>query len=257
MKRLLAALSFFTRLPFWRLASLSKRHYSRVVPFWPLTGWLTAAVMTAVFWAASLAFPAWVAVSLSIVARLLITGAIHEDGLADFFDGFGGGHDRQSTLRIMKDSHIGTYGVIALIIYFLLTVEAVCAMTHKPYGILLIFLCADPFAKWVASNIINVLPYARSSEEAKNKLVYETMTLNERLVGFVAGVTPSLVVALFIEKSWIIVIPMAAATITGACIMWMCNKRLKAYTGDCCGACFLISELVFFLAAAGVVCANA
>ena len=257
MKRLLAALSFFTRLPFWRLASLSQRHYSRVVPFWPLTGWLTAAVMTAVFWTASLVFPVWVAVTLSFLTRLLITGAIHEDGLADFFDGFGGGYDRQSTLRIMKDSHIGTYGVIALIIYFLLTVEAVCAMANRPHGILLIFLCADPFAKWVASNIINVLPYARSSEEAKNKLVYETMTLTERLIGFVAGVTPSLIVAFFIEKSWTLVIPIAAATFTGACIMWMCNKRLKAYTGDCCGACFLISELVFFLAAAGVVCANA
>ena len=59
------------------------------------------------------------AILLAIIARLLLTGALHEDGLADFFDGMGGGTSRERILQIMKDSHIGTYGVLGLIMYFL------------------------------------------------------------------------------------------------------------------------------------------
>ena len=73
--------------------------------------------MAATLWVGSHHLPYLVAVLLAVVVRLLVTGALHEDGLADFLDGFGGGgHDRERILTIMKDSHIGTYGVLGLII---------------------------------------------------------------------------------------------------------------------------------------------
>ena len=109
--RIWASLIFFTRLPFWRLHQPPKECYSRVVEHWPLVGWLTGGVMAATLYFGSMVLPYTVAVLLAIAARLLLTGALHEDGLADFFDGFGGGgNDRQRILDIMKDSHIGTYG---------------------------------------------------------------------------------------------------------------------------------------------------
>ena len=117
--RIWASFIFFTRLPLWRLHEPRTECYKTVVEHWPLTGWLTGGLMAATLYAGSLFLPYLVAVLLAIAVRMLTTGALHEDGLADFFDGFGGGgNDRERILTIMKDSHIGTYGVIALIGYF-------------------------------------------------------------------------------------------------------------------------------------------
>ena len=108
-----AAFIFFTRLPFYKLYSPNSESYKAVVEFWPLVGWLTGSVMAAILYFGPMAMPHALAVAAAIVARLLMTGALHEDGLADFCDGFGGGNTRQRILDIMKDSRIGTYGVIA------------------------------------------------------------------------------------------------------------------------------------------------
>ena len=119
--RIWAAFIFFTRLPFWRLHQPPKECYATVVEHWPLTGWLTGGLTAATLYVGSLYLPYAVAVLLAIVVRLLVTGALHEDGLADFLDGFGGGGtDRERILAIMKDSHIGTYGVLGLLCYHLL-----------------------------------------------------------------------------------------------------------------------------------------
>ena len=91
--RIWAAVIFFTRLPFWRLHEPPKACFSTVVEHWPLTGWLTGGVMAAILYLSCYIGPHPVypvAVVLAIVARMLLTGALHEDGLADFLDGFGG-----------------------------------------------------------------------------------------------------------------------------------------------------------------------
>lgn len=112
MNQILAALIFFTRLPFWKIKEVPQECFKHVVSYWSFSGWLTGGMMALIFWGASTILPHGVAVILALTSRLLITGALHEDGLADFFDGFGGGTNRESTLRIMKDSHIGSYGVL-------------------------------------------------------------------------------------------------------------------------------------------------
>ena len=103
-----------TRLPFWKIKEVPAECFKHVVPYWPLVGWLTGGVMAAVLWLAGQIMPMSLAWILALIARLLVTGCLHEDGLADFLDGFGGGTTRERTLAIMKDSHIGSYGVIGL-----------------------------------------------------------------------------------------------------------------------------------------------
>ena len=112
LDNVLAAFMFFTRLPFWKLKTVPQECFKHVVAYWSLSGWLTGGLMALSCWGLLYLFPAPVAVIGALIVRLLVTGALHEDGLADFFDGFGGGRDRESTLRIMKDSFIGSYGVI-------------------------------------------------------------------------------------------------------------------------------------------------
>ena len=161
----LAALIFFTRLPFWKIREVPAECFKHVVPYWPLVGWLTGGIMAGVLWLAAQVLPLPGAWLLSILSRLLVTGCLHEDGLADFFDGFGGGTTRERILAIMKDSHIGTYGCVGLIFYFLLFWQL---PSRLPLSVLCaLALCCDCWSKFCASQIINYLPYARHEAESK------------------------------------------------------------------------------------------
>lgn len=239
MDRILATLMFFTRLPFWRIKQVDAEHFKHVVPLWPLAGWLTGGIMVGVLWLAAQVFPLSVAWIIAIIARLLITGCLHEDGLADFCDGMGGGVTRERILLIMKDSHIGTYGVIGLIIYFLLLTQ----MSALPLWLLCaIVFTGDVWCKFVSSHIINILPYARKEEEAKNKTVYQRMTALEAFVGAIIGCLPFV---LFLHKYyWPALL---APVVVFILLVWLMKRRIQGYTGDCCGALFLISELSFLL----------
>ena len=179
---LLATLIFFTRLPFWRIKDVPAEDFKRVVPRWPIVGWLTGLMMALVLWLCSHVMPLTLAWILAIVTRLLLTGCLHEDGLADFIDGFGGGTTRERTLAIMKDSHIGTYGVIGLIVYFALLLQLPATLSRDT--LILAVLCGDCWSKCCAAQLINFLPYARTEETAKNKTVYARMKLGELILCF-------------------------------------------------------------------------
>lgn len=241
LKRVLATLSFFTRLPLWRLMDIPGNYYERVVPLWPLAGWVTGGLMVGVFVICSIFLPTEISILFAIISRILLTGALHDDGFADFCDGFGGGRDRESTLRIMKDSHIGTYGVIGLIFQYTLLAILMYHLFSAPSACAPIaILCADSASKWAASNIINVLPYARTASEAKNRLVYSKMTLWERIIGISIGILPT---ALFLPPIASVAI---LTSLIASCFMFIAMRiRIKGYTGDCCGATFVVAELTY------------
>lgn len=242
--RIWAALIFFTRLPFWRLHEPPKDCFKTVVEHWPLTGWLTGGFMAATLWLCAQAFPYYIAVLLAIVMRLLVTGALHEDGLADFLDGFGGGgNNRQRILDIMKDSHIGTYGVIGLIIYLLLLFFCLSSMSPKMAA--LAILAADPYAKMLTSQLVTMVPYARWEEEAKAKVVYRKITVVSGISLAVQGLLPLVLFVYFTGVAWetIVFIP-ALVMYFLYLLIW---RKIHGYTGDCCGAVCLLVELSVYL----------
>lgn len=239
MRRLLAAFIFFTRFPFWRIAPVPAECFKHVVPYWPVVGWLTGGILAGTLWLLAQVLPLSVAWVGAIVTRLLVTGCLHEDGLADFCDGFGGGASRERTLAIMKDSHIGTYGVVGLVVYFLLWSR----MAVLPLATLCaVAFCADVYAKWCVSHIVNLLPYARKEEESKAKVAYSRMTWGECLVGTVAGLLP-LPFLLPADAGWACLCPPLLFLVLCG---WM-KRRIGGYTGDCCGASFLLCELSFYI----------
>ena len=240
-----AALIFFTRLPFWRVYQPPQASYKAVVEFWPLTGWLTGGAMAATLYFGSIILPWSVAVMVAIVVRLLITGALHEDGLADFLDGFGGGGDRARILAIMKDSHIGTYGVLGLILYMLLLGTTLYSMTPRVAA--LIVFAADPFAKMVSSQLVNMLPYARREEEAKNKTVYRKPSLAAGLSLTVQGLLPMALMIWLTGISWYLIIAIPALVMYFLYLLLL--RKIQGYTGDCCGAVCLLVELAVYLVA--------
>ena len=242
--RIWAALIFFTRLPFWRLHQPPKACYETVVEHWPLVGWLTGGVMAATLYGASMVLPYQVAVLAAIVMRLLLTGALHEDGLADFLDGFGGGgNNRQRILDIMKDSHIGTYGVIGLVLYLLLLFF--CLSSMSPEMAALAILAADPYAKMLTAQLVSMMPYARREEEAKAKVIYRKITLVSGISLAVQGLLPIGLLVWYMGIAWetLIFIP-ALVMYFLYLLIW---RRLHGYTGDCCGAVCLMVELSVYL----------
>ena len=238
-----AALIFFTRLPFWRAYQPPQSSYKTVVEYWPLTGWLTGGTMAATLYFGSMVLPHAVAVIAAIAVRLLITGALHEDGLADFMDGFGGGGDRERILAIMKDSHIGTYGVLGLIIYLLLLGTALYSMPVTVAA--LAILGADPFSKMVTSQLVNMLPYARREEDAKNKTVYRKPSFAAGLSLTVQGLLPLIIMIWLTGISWYLVIAIPPLVMYFLYLLML--RKIRGYTGDCCGAVCLLVELAVYL----------
>ena len=240
-----AALIFFTRLPLWRIYQPPKDSYKAVVEFWPLAGWLTGGIMAATLYLGSMALPWAVTVVAAIAMRMLVTGALHEDGLADFLDGMGAGGDRERILAIMKDSHIGTYGVLGLVIYVLLLGAALYSM--PPAMAALTVLAADPYAKMVSSQVVIMLPYARSEDQAKNKTIYRKPTAAAGVGLTVQGLLPMALMIWLTGISWYTVIIVPAVVMYFLYLLLL--HKIKGYTGDCCGAICLLVELSVYLAA--------
>lgn len=248
--RIVAAFTFFTRLPFWRLADVPRECYERVVPLWPLVGYLTGGGVALLLWLSSLVLPCPVAVVIAFLSRILLTGAIHEDGLADFCDGFGGGANRQRILEIMKDSHIGTFGVLGLLFYCLLQYNLVLGLVARggSVGVLLLsLLCADVFCKWLASTIIYFLPYARKEAEAKSGLLYAPVPVRERVLSCAIACLPLLAAVVCGGSALSLLFSALLATLSAAMLFLFMRRKIQGYTGDCCGATFLICELMFYL----------
>ena len=240
-----AALIFFTRLPFWRFHQPPQACYKTVVEYWPLAGWLTGGAMAATLYFGSMVLPHAVAVIAAIAVRLLITGALHEDGLADFMDGFGGGSDRDRILAIMKDSHIGTYGVLGLILYILLLAATLFSM--PPMLACLTIIAADPFAKMLSAGLIT-LPYARNEAEAKAKTVYRSLGRKAILCLVLQGLLPVAVVFLSLSTFHFSLFIFLTPCLVMLFLYHYIRHCLRGCTGDCCGAVCLLVELSIYLA---------
>lgn len=240
-----AALMFFTRLPLWRLHQPPRESFRAVVEYWPLAGWVTGGLMALTLYASSHFLPYSIAVLLAIVVRLLLTGALHEDGLADFCDGFGGGTDRQRILDIMKDSRIGTYGVIGLILYFALLFTSIVNIPFHKAAFLI--LAADPFSKMLSSQIVQMMPYARAESEAKSKMVYRKISIHSAVLLTIQGLLPVclyvFVVGLPSNWQWMLLVPCLVMYGMYRLIL----SKLRGYTGDCCGAICLLVELSIYI----------
>lgn len=239
MNSLLAAIMMFTRLPLWRLVQVDKKYYSNVLLYWPLVGFITGSATWATLYVISqigrATLPACI---LAIAVRLLLTGALHEDGLADFFDGFGGGSTKEKILAIMKDSHIGSYGTIGLIIYFLLYTSFLYSLPTNAQAAVIIG--ADVLSKFATTFMINTLPYARTEETSKTKVLYNHLGLLKQLPIAIICIVP----LYFLGTNFLPVIPMAIMLIG---LRFYFKHKIGGYTGDCCGASVLLSEQTFYL----------
>lgn len=260
LSHLWAALCLFTRLPFWRIWSVPGSAYAYASHHWMVAGAVSTALSAGLVFGLGFEWmPAPLCVLLYMVVNLFLTGAFHEDGLADFFDGFGGGHTRESILRIMKDSHIGTYGVIALIFYFgitfytttswVLALQGIPNIPVTAWAIWLICVMQAIWARFLASFIVAVLPYARPAEEAKIRTVYAPWRWYNGVYVTVLAIGSYVLFQYLLPYPLpVMEIWLAAPVITLFVLYWKMRQGIQGYTGDCCGATVLLCELTMNIA---------
>ncbi len=169
-----AAVTYFTRLPI-PFANGDPSLLNGSLRYFPITGWIVGGCGAAVLIAGSAVLPSPLAVLLSMVATLVLTGAFHEDGFADSLDGMGGGHTRDEVLRIMKDSRMGAFGTIGLIMILAIKFFSLVSISAiSPFAAVLILVTAHTLSRFMSGSLIYFMPYARKGEgdaggEGKNE----------------------------------------------------------------------------------------
>jgi adenosylcobinamide-GDP ribazoletransferase len=273
LRLLCVALQYFTRLPMPSLRAFDATWLSQSVRYFPVAGWIVGgigagvlwlcaqtlpialaallALVALVLWGAAHFFGALLAVLLSVVATVWLTGAFHEDGLADTFDALGGHVPRERALQIMRDSRIGTYGAAALGIVLLLRWQTLAALPLSTAAIVL--PCAHAAARAGAASLMATLPYVRLEDDAKAKPVVQDLAIGNLLAMLGFGAAPMLVAIGLMPA---LAVPLAAGAAASvlvrvACARWF-RIRLGGYTGDTLGCCEQFGEIAFVLAVIAV-----
>ncbi|MBQ0817049.1 MAG: adenosylcobinamide-GDP ribazoletransferase [Hyphomicrobiaceae bacterium] len=237
-------LAFCTRLPLKLGSASAGNGLARAAWTFPLIGVLVGLFAALIYWLADgLDLLPFVSATLAIVAALLLTGALHEDGLADTVDGFGG-RTRERKLEIMRDSRTGTYGVSALVSSFMLRAGALASLV-EPGLAAAALIAAHAGGRATMPVLMLVLPRARqdglSAEAGKPPLgsVIAAVMLGMLALALCLGPATALVAALLV----------VAAV---ALMAWLSDQQIGGQTGDVLGAVEQVSEILILLVAAAM-----
>lgn len=239
LRLVLAAIQYFTQLPMPAWVGHSAAQLQGTARYFSLVGVLVGGVGALTFWTTSLILPAPLPAILSTAATVLLTGALHEDGLADTFDGLGGGATRERTLEIMKDPRIGTFGVLALVLTLLIKIAALNVMpvAIAPFAL----IAGHAFSRACAISLLFVSNYVGSPEQSRARPVARTMSSGEFFVATVVGVVPMLGCGIYGIVAGLVALPVWL-TLTH----WF-NRRLGGFTGDTLGATQQLTEIAFYV----------
>lgn len=242
----LAALSFYTRLPIGAGRIYSDDEFRRALVFLPVTGAIIGGIGALVWYGSSFLFSNRTSLIFSLSVTILLTGAFHEDGLADTCDGLGGGWKREDKLKIMKDSRVGSYGMLGMILAVLLKLSLLEEINSS--SMVAVMIGCHMLSRLVPLSLVKVMKYARSDDSsAKLGGVSEGLKVWEWLAGHILAF-----VLLFILCSEMILLVLLLP-ISVLFFYLFYKKQIGGYTGDLLGASQQISELLF-LAASVVLC---
>ena len=236
------ALGYFTRVPVPRWVGFEAHYLNAAARYFPLIGALVGGLGAVVYLAALQVFPAGVAVLLSMAATLLVTGAFHEDGLADCADAFGGAYTREDALRIMHDSRIGAFGAIALIVVLALKWQTLATML--PLRTAWMIVAAHAASRTFAISYLCTLDYVRA--EGKAKPVAQKMSASAFLLAALFGLP-----WLFWPDWRLGCVMIVALGVLRFAMGRYFVKRIGGYTGDCLGFAQQIFELDIYLIGLG------
>jgi adenosylcobinamide-GDP ribazoletransferase len=232
----LTAVMFFTRIPI-HFAHFNQQELNQATRYFPLVGILVGGVGALVFYIAHSILPLSIAILLSMAATILLTGAFHEDGLADTIDGLGGGWTREQALTIMVDSRIGSYGAIGLVLVLLTKYQSLVEISAHFIPIALV--AGHALSRLCAVLVMYHQSYVKT--DGKAKPLATNIKLYELVIAGFFGLLPLYFVGL---SHFLALFPVALVWV------WFSKKlksRLGGYTGDCLGAMQQLTEIAFYI----------
>jgi len=240
------SLSFFSRIPVPKSVGYSAKLLNQSGRYFSLVGLLLAAILVVFYLVVQPYFSDTVAIILLVILSLILTGAFHEDGLADMADGIGGGLTVAQRLDIMKDSRIGTYGALSLLMALLLKLMLLIELAQQQQVIASLLL-GYGLSRALAASLIFDMTYVTESsggeiKASKSKPLANQQSLLELLILVSIGLLPLLLFPLYTS----IIILAVLLIFRGLFKKWL-NANIGGYTGDCLGACQQISELLIYL----------
>ena len=223
------ALGFFTRIPVPAWVPWSSERMSHAARYFALVGWVVGAAGALGYLALASLLPPAVAVILSMALTIRLTGAFHEDGFADSCDGLGGGWDKAQVLAIMKDSRIGSYGAIGLVLMLLAKAAALIELASAgPAAAAIALFVAHALSRLAATAVLHALPYARSDDGSKAAAVVRRLGRNDLAIAAACGLLPALVLLAPLPA-------LAVLSLAALLTVWLarlCLRRLGGHTGD-------------------------
>jgi adenosylcobinamide-GDP ribazoletransferase len=238
---ILAAFMLLTRFPVnWeKVSPNTEPNINRSLWAYPIVGLVISIVGAVVYWVSTmLLLPQFSCVILSLTAMILSTGAFHEDGLADVVDGFGGGLTVDKKLEIMRDSQIGTYGGLALIISILLKVSLLSSFNTEQ--VIIALIVGAMLSRVMIIIALRILPAAR-----KNSLSVTAGKPSWNSLS-VALMIAFLFAFLFLTLK-VTIITFIVATLTTGGLCRIAYKQVGGVSGDILGAVQQISEIAIFI----------
>jgi adenosylcobinamide-GDP ribazoletransferase len=246
----LTAVMFYTRIPCPRWITHKADDLNQATRYFPLIGWIAGIVSWGFFMVGQYFFSPEVAVLLSMGGNILLTGAFHEDGFADVCDGFGGGWSKEKILVIMKDSRLGTYGVIGLLLLMLMKFYTLIDLsTMNAYKFGLVLVVAHALSRLAAVTVIFTSHYARDDADSKAKPVAQQLSICNLLLATLCGMLPLILFCYFDIQVLILILPVIGLTFL---LRRYFIKWIGGYTGDCLGAIQQVTEVVVYLTVASV-----
>lgn len=237
----------YTRIPILTPPPFSQELLNQSRIYFPLVGILIGSICGLILILADSQLPLSIAVALSMVVGILLTGAFHEDGFADSCDALGGGWEKQQVLTIMKDSRIGTYGTVGLVsilgIKFLCLVELSLSLGTSFTAIILVF--AHALSRQYSSSAIELFDYVQDIDKSKVKPITENrLTISGTVVSCCITFIPLAIALLLVKGTAIAAITMLVVAIA---FLLYCRRRIGGYTGDILGATQQLSEVCAYL----------
>ncbi len=236
----LTAIMFYSRIPVPKNMKHEPDLLNKATRYFPLVGIITGVIAAAVFFAINYVTNVSVAVIFSMIASVLVTGAFHEDGFADVCDGFGGGWTKEKILLIMKDSRVGAYGAIGIVLLLLLKFSLL--ITLPVNKIAMVIIAGHALSRFFPVIIMLLSNYVRENEDAKAKPLAKKIAAIEALLAFIFAALPLL---LFCQ--WQIIGVLLMPLLFTFYINRYFKKWIGGYTGDCLGAVQQVAEVLIYL----------
>ena len=259
LRHYLLAVQFFTRIPVTgRLAAWVGYNPAMLrasAAHFPGVGWLAAllaaGVYAALFWAlAPNPLASAVAAVFCTIATVLMTGGFHEDGLADVADGLGGSYDRERALDIMKDSRVGAFGAMALVLALLAKVSLLALLgAHSLLAAVAGLVGAHVLSRFWPLLIVRNLPHVGDTARSKSKPLADQIS-GSALVAALLWCFMPLALVWQAQPAIYLIASMLCSALAAAWMARWFARRLQGFTGDCLGATQQVSEIGFYLGAA-------